>query len=367
MTENTPNEQARKLLEKYLQGSCTAEEEQLVIQWFYNLDIEPAISEEQKKEVLGRSKRNLMRKTEAEPITRQSPLLVRPRWKIWAIAASLVMALATTSVLIQKLNITESIHLAALTEDSSGKYKNDVLPGSHYADLTYPDGQKLTLEQKEGDAKIYSKKVEGQLKLEVPLAGTYQLTLSDGTKVWLNSSSALHYPNEFTDGERRVKLTGEAFFDVAKDSERPFRIEVENAVIEVLGTSFNINAYKHEVTTSLVEGKVKILNNGKETYLTPGNEAIINEAEIAVRATDIVKNIAWQRGEFYFDSSDLGEIFEQIGRWYNVDFVNLKEIKVSNTYAGSISRESKLSEVLNILSYVTNRQFEIDGREVRIK
>lgn len=367
MTENTPNEQARKLLEKYLKGACTAEEEQLVIHWFYNQDNEPAISEEQKKEALGRSKSNLMRKIEAESITSQSPLLVRPRRKIWAVAASLVLALATTVILSRKINTTESIHLAALIEDSSGKYKNDVLPGAHYADLTYPDGQKLTLEQKEDDAKIHSKKVEGQLKLEVPVAGTYQLTLSDGTKVWLNSSSALQYSNEFTDGERRVKLTGEAFFEVAKDSQRPFRIEVENSVIEVLGTSFNVKAYKSDVSTSLVEGKVKILNNGKETYLTPGNEAIIKATEVTVCTADIVKNTAWQRGEFYFDSSDLSEIFEQIGRWYNVEFVNLADIKTSNTYAGSISRESKLSEVLNILSYVTNRQFEIDGREIRIK
>ncbi len=367
MTENTSNEQARKLLAKYLEGACTAEEERLVIQWFYNLDNEPAISEEQKKEALGRSKSNLMRKIEAESASAPIPLQARSRWKIWAIAASLVMALTTTAIMIRKANTTTSIKLAELTEDSSGRYKNDVLPGSHYANLIYPDGQKLALEQKEDDLKNYSKNIEGQLRLEVPAAGTYQLTLSDGTKVWLNSSSALHYPNEFAEGERRVKLTGEAFFEVAKDSRRPFRIEVENSVIEVLGTSFNVNAYKHEVSTSLVEGKVKILNNGKETYLTPGKEAIIKATEVAVHTTDLAKSTAWQRGEFYFDSSDLGEIFEQIGRWYNVEFVGLADIKISNTYAGSISRESKLSEVLNILSYVTNRQFEIDGREIHIK
>jgi ferric-dicitrate binding protein FerR (iron transport regulator) len=135
----------------------------------------------------------------------------------------------------------------------------------------------------------------------------------------------------------------------------------------VLGTSFNVNAYQKEINTSLVEGKVKIMSQGHEAYLTPGNEAIVSADKIRVQPADLQKNTAWQRGEFLLDGSSFEEIVSQISRWYNVDFVNAGEITPSYRFRGTLSRESRLSEVLKILSYTTNRKFEIDGRHISIR
>src|SRR5690606_38930997 len=128
----------------------------------------------------------------------------------------------------------------------------------------------------------------------------------------------ISYPERFGSNERRVQLKGEAYFEVAKDAKRPFRIVADKTIIEVLGTTFNVNAYKNKVTTSLVEGSVKIIKDGQQKMLKPGQEAIVQDNEIKIEKVDLDKSTAWQRGEFYFEGNNLEEIFGQISRWYDV-------------------------------------------------
>lgn len=364
MTEDNQREQAQKLLKKYLRGECNPDEELMVTEWFFSFDKEPAVPISEKEATLERSKNVLMHNFE-DGINKVKPKR-RFIWKPIAVAASILFAL-TTAVIFLKQKTTGTVpQLAAITADTSGMFKNDILPGERFAKLSNERGETQLLGKETQPENVKSDAFKGNLTLEVPAAGTYSVVLSDGTTVWLNAASKLEYPDQFAGDERRVKLVGEAFFQVAKDASKPFRIEVEKSVIEVLGTSFNVNAYQEEISTSLVEGKVKIISHGHEAYLSPGNEAIISVDKIRVQPADIQKNTAWQRGEFLLDGSSFEEIISQISRWYNVDFVNAENISQDNRFNGTLSRESRLSEVLKILSYTTNRKFEIDGRRIVI-
>lgn len=365
MTEDNQREQAQKLLKKYLKGECNPDEERMVTEWFFSFDEEPAVPIMEKEAALERSKNVLMHKFEGG-INQVKPKKNVFAWKRVAVAASVLLALTTTFLLLQQKQTSSVPQLAAITADTSGMFKNDILPGGRFAKLSNERGETQLLGREALSENVKPSEFKGNLTLEVPAAGTYSVELSDGTTVWLNAASKLEYPDQFAGDERKVKLVGEAFFQVAKDASKPFRIEVENSVIEVLGTSFNVNAYQSEISTSLVEGKVKIMSHGHEAYLSPGNEAIISADKIRVQPADIQKNTAWQRGEFLLDGSSFEEIISQISRWYNVDFVNTENISLDNRFNGTLSRESRLSEVLKILSYTTNRKFEIDGRRIVI-
>ncbi|WP_293918081.1 MULTISPECIES: FecR family protein [unclassified Sphingobacterium] len=366
MNEDNLNKQAKKLLQKYLNGQCTPEEEQQVIEWFYSFGDELPSAEQDSTDSLKRSKSVILDQIEREEDTQTSSGFFT--WKRLLVAAVMLVVMGGLLGIYWKSNYTShAVELAAVIPDSSGQYKNDIMPGSSYAVITYPNGKRETAIDSVSDHNLHSTAENGLLTVEVPKAGKYKLTLSDGTNVWLNSSSELSYPTVFHSDQRIVKLSGEAYFDVAKDPNRPFRIELNGSVIEVLGTSFNVNAYTDEISTSLVEGKVKIISGQKETLLSPGNEALIKGGEVAVSPADIQKNTAWQRGEFYFDSDNLSEIIKEVARWYDVEIVNAESLIVNTTYKGAISREAKLSEVLNILSSATQRRFEIDGRKVIVK
>lgn len=366
MTEDNQREQAQKLLKKYLRGECNPDEERVVSEWFFSLEEEPLVPMGEREAVVARSKDALLNKFE-EDIAR-----VKLKWNVFtwrwlSIAASILIAL-TVAVILLKQKTTNTIpQLAAITADTTGMFKNDILPGERFALLSNERGETQLLGKETQPKNVKDGEFKGNLTLEVPVSGTYSMVLGDGTTVWLNAASKLEYPAQFAGNERRVKLVGEAFFQVAKDASKPFRIEVENSVIEVLGTSFNVNAYHKEVNTSLVEGKVKITSQGHDTYLSPGNEAIVSAHHIRVQPADIEKNTAWQRGEFLLDGSSFEEIISEISRWYNVDFVNADNISPDSRFKGTLSRESRLSEVLKILAYSTNRKFEIDGRHIVIR
>jgi len=366
MSENNPADQAKLLLEKYLRGECTPEEEAQVQDWFYSFGDEP-LEEEHLVQALGNTKDTIMDYVSNDvPVT---PIATFFPWKKIAVAALLLIFLG--GVIGGYLHTTKSdvsLELAAIVGDSTGVYKNDIMPGSTYAYVVYPDGQKRNIDH---DAKLLGNTTNvsggGLLTVGVPKAGKYKLELKDGTLVWLNSSSTLSFPETFANDERKVELNGEAYFEVAKDAKRPFRIAVKGSTIEVLGTSFNVNAYTDEVNTSLVEGKVKIINDDIEKYLIPGEEALIKGDEIKIATTNLPKNTAWQRDEFYFDGSNLQDIIQQLARWYDVDFINSELLTGATTYKGSMSRDLRLSAVLSMLTIATQRKFEINGREVTVK
>src|SRR5690606_20734347 len=152
---------------------------------------------------------------------------------------------------------------------------------------------------------------DGQHRLSVPKSGTYRVTLSDGTKVWLNSSSRLSYPAKFSETQRKVALSGEAYFEVAHDKSRPFLVDVASHTVEVLGTHFNINSYDAQWSATLFEGSVKVRSDQESKLLVPGQEARISGKLITVRKADLRKAAAWRNNEFYFRNESMAEILAE--------------------------------------------------------
>lgn len=210
--------------------------------------------------------------------------------------------------------------------------------------------------------------------LVVPKAGFYHLILSDGTKVWLNSDTRMTYPVVFNGNKRVVNLTGEAYFEVAHNKEKPFIVRTSRMDVKVLGTVFNVNTHADNgnVSTVLVKGKVEVgKGNKKQVILTPGQMAqlMVNEIEehdFIVKDVDVSQYIAWKEGLFCFRNTSLSEILRRIERYYDVKTVYTREIE-EEFFTGDISRDKSLRSVLKVLELSTSVKFEIKGKRVYIK
>ncbi|MCX2451950.1 FecR family protein [Pedobacter sp. PLR] len=267
--------------------------------------------------------------------------------------------------------------------------QNDVAAAGNKATLTLGNGEKILLQQtnkelvaiqdginirKSNGSLIYEqqKNTKGTSvinKLETPRGGKYQLILPDGTKVWLNSASILTYPSTFKGKERSVSLEGEAYFEVAKDKEKVFKVLSKTQTIEVLGTHFNIKSYKdeHEIQTSLAEGKVKVSNGLQYKILNPGQAAFTdgNSKTIKIENTDLEKDLAWKNNDFIFKGDNLRSIMREVSRWYDVEVIyegNFNEAR----YFGVVSRSKNISEVLKMLQLTGKINFKIEGRRITL-
>ena len=201
-------------------------------------------------------------------------------------------------------------------------------------------------------------------KVVVPCGGEYQLLLADGTQVWLNSDSKLEFPLVFTGTERRVKLIGEAYFKVHPNKNMPFRIEVGNSEICVLGTSFNVNYYDDYMRTTLVEGSVAVAANGHEYYLLPGEEAKVSVGKVEIEEVDVYERIAWTEGKFVFRDRRLEEVMDILKRWYDVEVFYQKEEVKDLHFTGNIPRHTTIGEVLRFLERTRLVYFNISERTV---
>lgn len=274
-----------------------------------------------------------------------------------------------------------------LVEPKSGTIvKHDLPPASNQAYLILSNGEVIYFDDHEhsydaNDGSIF-KSVGGELDfskesnlraanisyytLKVPSSGTFRLKLPDGTAVWLNSKSELRFPEEFSKEERKVYLSGEAYFEVAHNSFKPFKVVLKQSEVEVLGTHFNVKSYHGEVFTTLLEGSVKIIQENEEILLMPGEEAHNNEKGIKVKAVDISKAIAWKENLFYFEGETIYEIMDEISRWYDVE-IKYEGNVPQDRYKGTVKRHAKLSEVLEMLHFISGIKFEISERSVRVK
>ncbi|WP_018339314.1 FecR family protein [Butyricimonas synergistica] len=205
----------------------------------------------------------------------------------------------------------------------------------------------------------------------VPRRGEYQLALTDGTKVYLNSESELRFPTIFTNGERRVYLKGEGYFEVATDTARPFVVEADEIDVRVLGTRFNVNAYTPErmIRTTLVSGKVQVSDrqDGTSAILAPGQQAVWTEGELSTREVNAAAISAWVDGKFYFEEgATLEEISEQLRRWYDIDFFFASERVKHFVFAGVIKKEYTANEIFSIIEKTTGVKFTVNGRVVTV-
>ena len=203
--------------------------------------------------------------------------------------------------------------------------------------------------------------------LEVPRGGEYTVTLSDGTVVYLNSGSELRYPVAFGSERRDVFLSGEGYFEVAKDAKRPFFVNVDKLKIQVYGTSFNVNTYNiANVETVLVEGKIGIQGNNAEYTVKPGQLALYNREKgtMEIRDVDVRPYVAWKEHEFMFDDESLEEIMNTLSLWYDVDvFFQTASLKQLH-FTGHLGRYEEVSHILDAISGVTQVKFSVKGRTI---
>lgn len=211
--------------------------------------------------------------------------------------------------------------------------------------------------------------------LSTPIGGQYQLVLPDGTTVWLNSASSIRYPTRFTGKQREVSVDGEAYFQVKQDEAMPFRVQVKNVSIQVLGTDFDVMAYEDEasINTTLVRGKVRVLagdqvrgpkGGDQGTVLKPGEQAVVanGTGTTTVKAVDADGVIAWTRGYFEFDQTDVQTLMRQLRRWYGIE-PEYRTNAAGRLFGGRINRSLKLSEVLELLKG-NGIHFSIEGKKL---
>ncbi|MFH7019190.1 FecR family protein [Flavobacterium sp. FlaQc-47] len=202
--------------------------------------------------------------------------------------------------------------------------------------------------------------------LSTPTGGQYNIVLADGTKVFLNAVSAIKYPTQFNGNQRIVELEGEAYFEVAKNKNKPFIVKSSNQAIEVLGTHFNVHAYENEtvVKTTLLEGSVAVTSKNQKAILKPGQQSNVadNVNKIAIREVDTQAAIAWKNGRFKFDNADLKSVMKQLERWYGIKVEYRGDVSDVRFNGGTFMNKN-LSEVLKVLE-LSNIKFKVEGKTI---
>jgi transmembrane sensor len=411
----------RTLLLQVISGEISAEDKAL----FYDLILDNGKEEECKNDLkdIGESRsefysryefksaewksikqRILMeRSVEAEPIilNAEKAVLLNDRTipesllkKMPVRKLSWISAAAASVIVLLGLTLFFKFVYKAKTEKAVEKNSatvHDVAPGGNRATLTLGNGATITLDSEsigvlaqQGNTRI-SKTDSGRLSYSVekgkpvtieenilttPRGGQYQLELPDGTKVWLNSASSITYPTAFSGSQRFVIITGEVYFEVVHNASMPFVVKAGNDVITDLGTSFNINAYREEgsITTTLLQGSVKIFVGSKTNLLFPGQQEITSvEGESATikKDVDTDKVVAWKSGKMSFAEASVRQLMNEISRWYDVDIEYSGSVP-NKIFYGSISRDVPLSTILNALrSY--GLETKMEGKKVIVK
>jgi Fe2+-dicitrate sensor, membrane component len=306
-------------------------------------------------------------------------------WRKYAAAAGVIMMFAI-SYYIYNTNQSQT----QVTQQHEPAPTNPVTPGIQRATLTMANGESIFIDSSVqgplrqvhtttitnygnrlayiNDGGVEPAQMEYN-RLTTAHGEMYSLVLSDGTRVWLNAGSSLQYPVAFNNKERRVTVSGEAYFEVAKRNGSPFRIKIaDGREVEVLGTHFNINAYSNEpvIAATLLEGSIKVWNGKKQKILEPGQQANWLEDSIVVQQeVNTERVVAWKEGMFLFDGYDLHTIMRQIERWYNIK-VTIDPDFPNDVYNGTLPRNSQLTDVLNALKFTSGVNYRINGRMLTV-
>ena len=399
-----------ELAKKWKEGTITPEEKEEFDRWYEGeaepgatdaLDADPGAADAQSIDLVRERIFQTIAEREGLRQHRIVSRLTTPRRRQWLSAAAVVLLLAGCGILYMQLHARRSTDI--VTHPFAG---HELPPGSAKATLTLSDGTVVPLQQgKAGTIRdrngISIRQQTGELVYEggkpsgdsgsagdrgnavdgaeapicyntitIPRGGQYQLVLSDGTKVWLNSASSLRYPTVFHGNKRTVTLTGEGYFEVAKDKDHVFQVEAGGQKINVLGTAFNINCYADEadVRTTLLQGSVSVWLPGASDSLVirPGQQAASGPAGSGrlrvIDNADIEQVIAWKNGYFQLNDADIRTIMRQVARWYDVE-VKYEGEPPTQELSGKMRRSASAAEFLDMLSYF-NIRFRIEGRTI---
>lgn len=376
---------AKELLSKYHSGEATDEEKALVESWYLRYGTAPSdLTPEQLQE-----EHDLGLKMLHAQILQQKKLSIWPRV---AAAAAVIGCIAAA---VHYLSPGKQAPASPVVQ-TAPDVTEDIPPGGSKAVLTLASGKKISLTDarvgqlaKEQGLSIH-KKADGELVYTVedksaaagsyntittPAGGQYQVTLPDGSRVWLNAASSLRYPVRFAEQERTVELTGEAYFEVTtqpadKGGKCPFIVQTGGQKVEVLGTHFNINGYNDDasIKTTLLEGAVKVSGNRQPgVLLKPGQMAVTSRLKgtISVNAADINDVMAWKKGYFIFNNENIRDIMIKLARWYDIE-VAYEGDMTGVAFQGNYSKTRNLVNLLKTIEQTNSIRFKIEGRRVTV-
>ena len=378
-----------QLIDKYLNGEASAEEEQLLLNFFESFQSVEGWDESVLgvKEQLEAKMLKRLQQTVYQSKKQHHPKVIRLfTLRNVAAAAIILVAIGAGTYYFIQLNAKRSF-----IANNTKPIKHDVDPGNNKAILTLENGAKLVLDSakigtlaKKGKISIRKTK-DGQLiyavdrgndaatnepitynTITTPRGGQYQVILPDGTKVWLNAASSLKFPTAFAGNQRSVELIGEAYFEVAKNTAKPFMVKVDKMQVKVLGTHFNIMAYSDEaaIKTTLLEGAIQLNTGSKRNFLKPGQQGIVKDDDVQVIDADTDQAIAWKNGFFEFRRASIQDIMKQLSRWYDTEVTYEGKIP-DDEFVGKIERNVKLSQVLHILE-LNHVHFKIENKKITV-
>jgi transmembrane sensor len=397
------SEKILELAGKWADGTITESEKTTFIDWYNRFDDRELLLSTEYAPLMERIEMEMLAHIrqriagDASPPSEKQPGLLS-RLKPWGLrlsAAAILAAVAITGLLL--IRNSRSAPAPAIAQQKRPA-PADILPGGNRAVLTLADGSTISLDSahtgnltNQGTARVM-KIQDGELKydaaaagghstasyntLSTPRGGQYKLLLADGTRVWLNAASSIRYPTTFTGTDREVEISGEAYFEIAKNASMPFRVltvsnpgDNDPMTIDVLGTHFNVNAYSDEPVfrTTLLEGLVKVSKGKNTAMLKPGQAAQVRKdgAVQQVSGVDLEAAVAWKDGLFEFSDEELPAIMRQISRWYDIDVVYEGAVP-TDKFTGSVSRNTTLSGVLKILK-LSDIQVSVANNKIIVK
>lgn len=376
-----------KMVQKYLAGKATSEEIQFLESYYDFFERGENVLDQLRAEEKILLEANIEAGINAR-IDLAERGNVRKMWRPWtriAAAAVILIVLSFSAYFI--------LHKQQAQQIANNKI-NDIHPGGNKAILTLGDGKQIVLtgakngKLAEQGATEINKTQDGQVvytagespnsqlisynTMSTPRGGQYHLVLADGTNVWLNAASSIKYPTAFAGKDRAVEITGEAYFEVAHNASKPFRVTANGQTVEVLGTHFNINAYGDEpvLKTTLFEGRVKVSKSGVTAILKPGQQAQIktggaDQSIHVVNDANLEEALAWKNGYFVFDGEKLESIMRKVSRWYDVD-VSYQQTMPDVAFGGTISRFENVSQLLDVLQRTGSVHFKVEGRRITV-
>lgn len=372
MAELTPGK-LRELTRKWLEGTLTPEESKLLDDW-YNREAPSQVDWSS-----GDADEHALKERLFSNISKEmgTGAKVRTLWSgVWlktAVAASVLLAISVGGYFL--------LHKQPVKQETDQLVKNDIAPGHNQATLTLANGKKIVLtkglsgtlaQQGQTQIKVTDNNITYNAKTETDKQVTYNtlttargeqspypLVLADGTKVWLNAESSLTFPTAFNQKERIVRVTGEAYFEVAHNADHNFKVQTATQTIEDIGTRFDVNAYTNEpnTKTTLIEGSVKV----NDLFLKPGEQTDGSH----IKSVDTEVFTAWKEGNFHFEGDRIETVMRQLARWYDIE-VSYQGKTTNQVFYADISRNRNISAVLKVLHNSQGVSFKVEGRRVTV-
>lgn len=368
------------LISKQLTGTLTEEENELLKHWrtqnkyneavyqrllnFERLDLEHRRA---KLTDYHRPLEDMKKRLGIDPASKQKRSI--KQLYIWSSVAAILLIVFGTTLFLKE-------QWQEQTENRLALSPMEIMPGHTQAVLSLSNGKEIRLGEDEQQnaqaiAQVSAKTSALFNTLTTPRGGEFKVQLEDGTQVWLNADSRLVYPEKFGKRERRVEISGEAYFEVAHDSIRPFYVVSRGQEIRVYGTEFNVCAYSEEaaIYTTLVKGSISLkpINaQSGELMLTPGTQAIFVDSVAQIRPVDTEVITSWRKGIFVFENQTMEQIMRTLSRWYDFDYEFTDKKVAATVFMGSIPRYSNFEEVAEIFHKIGGIRLKLEGRKVII-